>query len=205
MEKLILIQSELKAPKAQFNKFGNYAYRNAEDILEALKPLLKKYNCLLTVCDEVIEVGGRIYVKATATFTDDEGKTIDVAAFARESESKKGMDEAQITGAASSYARKYALNGLFLIDDTKDADFINTHGKDEVKVADVSTKGKPQLLPETEAWDKAVKYLAEKEDASVADIEKKYTVSNRQRLIEEALDAKGNSGMSRLKDDLHMQ
>ena len=202
MEKLILIQSELKAPKAQFNKFGNYAYRNAEDILEALKPHLKKHGCLLTVCDEVIEVGGRIYVKATATFTDDEGKSIEVAAFARESESKKGMDEAQITGAASSYARKYALNGLFLIDDTKDADFINTHGKDEVKE---TTKGKPQLLPETEEWAKAVIYLAETEDASVADIEKKYTIPNRQRLIEEAIDMKGGTPMQKLGHDLNLQ
>jgi hypothetical protein len=200
MEKLILIQSELKAPKAQFNKFGNYAYRNAEDILEALKPHLKKHGCLLTVCDEVVEVGGRIYVKATAIFIDDEGKSVEVSAYARESESKKGMDEAQITGAASSYARKYALNGLFLIDDTKDADFINTHGKEEI-----TPKGKPQLLPETEAWDKAVKYLAETEDASIQEIEKKYTIPNRQRLIDEALDMKGNVGMKRLGDDINMQ
>jgi hypothetical protein len=201
MEKLILIQSELKAPKAQFNKFGNYAYRNAEDILEALKPLLKKYNCLLTISDWVQHIGeNRIYVQATATFTDDEGKTIEVTALARESESKKGMDEAQITGAASSYARKYALNGLFLIDDTKDADFINTHGKEEI-----TPKGKPQLLPETEAWDKAVKYLAETEDASIQEIEKKYTIPNRQRLIDEALDMKGNVGMKRLGDDINMQ
>jgi hypothetical protein len=122
MESLKKIQAELKAPKNQFNKFGNYAYRSAEDILEAVKPLLAKYNSMLTISDEIIEVGGRIYVKAQCTFMDDKGSSIITAAYAREPESKKGMDESQITGAASSYARKYALNGMFLIDDNKDAD-----------------------------------------------------------------------------------
>jgi hypothetical protein len=122
VESLKKIQAELKAPKNQFNKFGNYAYRSAEDILEAVKPLLAKYNSMLTISDEIIEVGGRIYVKAQCTFMDDKGSSIITAAYAREPESKKGMDESQITGAASSYARKYALNGMFLIDDNKDAD-----------------------------------------------------------------------------------
>lgn len=122
MESLKKIQAELKAPKNQFNKFGNYAYRSAEDILEAVKPLLAKYNSMLTISDEIVEAGGRIYVKAQCTFMDDKGSSIITAAYAREPESKKGMDESQITGAASSYARKYALNGMFLIDDTKDAD-----------------------------------------------------------------------------------
>jgi len=126
--KLNLIQSELKAPKNQRNTFGNYNYRSAEDILEAVKPLLKKYDCLMTISDTIVEVGGRVYVKATATFLDGDN-TKEVCAFAREEEAKKGMDAAQITGSASSYARKYALNGLFLIDDTKDPDATNDHGK----------------------------------------------------------------------------
>lgn len=121
MKELITIQAKLKAPKGQYNSFGKYNYRNCEDILEAVKPLLEENGATLTLSDEMIEVGGRIYVKATATFQVGD-KTTSVSAFAREPESKKGMDESQITGAASSYARKYALNGLFCIDDTKDAD-----------------------------------------------------------------------------------
>ena len=132
MNKLMEIQSELKAPKGQFNSFGKYAYRNCEDILESVKPLLKKHGCCLFISDEIVEMGGRFYVKATATFIDGDIHT-KATAFAREAADKKGMDEAQITGAASSYARKYALNGLFLIDDTKDADSLNTHGKEEPK------------------------------------------------------------------------
>ena len=125
--KLNLIQSELKAPKNQRNTFGNYNYRSAEDILEAVKPLLLKHECTMTISDTIVEVGGRVYVKATATFLDGDNTT-EVCAFAREEETKKGMDAAQITGSASSYARKYALNGLFLIDDTKDPDATNDHG-----------------------------------------------------------------------------
>lgn len=122
-EKLTTIQTELKAPKSRRNTFGNYNYRSCEDILEATKPLLAANLCSLTLDDEVISVGTRIYVKATATLTDHaEGTSVSTHAFAREAETKKGMDESQITGTASSYARKYALNGLFAIDDTKDAD-----------------------------------------------------------------------------------
>ena len=121
MEALSKIQSELVAPKDLYNKFGNYYYRSAESILEAVKPLLAKYNAQLTVSDEVIVVSDRVYVKATATLTDGK-ETVSVTAFAREPSEKKGMDSSQITGATSSYARKYALNGLFLIDDSKDAD-----------------------------------------------------------------------------------
>ena len=123
---LVFIQSHLKAPKNQFNKFGGYRYRSCEDIMEALKPLLLERNCILTVCDDIIQVGDRVYVKATATLTTSEGVQYSNTAFAREAESKKGMDESQVTGTASSYARKYALNGLFCIDDTKDADALNT-------------------------------------------------------------------------------
>jgi len=125
------IQAELKAPKGQLNKFGNYRYRSAEDIIEAVKPILAKEKTCLIVSDEIVQVGDRIYVKATATLLSDEDNTISAHGWAREEEVKKGMDAAQITGSASSYARKYALNGLFAIDDTKDADATNEH-KDEV-------------------------------------------------------------------------
>ena len=127
-EKLVAIQSSLVAPKSQTNAFGKYKYRSCEDILEALKPLLKEHNLILTLTDDIVEVGGRVYVKACAMLGDGE-TTVPVFAFARESLDKKGMDEAQITGAASSYARKYALNGLFCIDDTKDADTMKPIGQ----------------------------------------------------------------------------
>lgn len=115
------IQAELHAPKGQTNKFGNYNYRSCEDILAAVKPILKEKGATLTISDKIVQKGDRYYVKATAYLHTDTF-TIKVSAYAREQETKKGMDEAQITGAASSYARKYALNGLFAIDDTKDAD-----------------------------------------------------------------------------------
>lgn len=122
-EKLMHIQTELKAPKDQYNDFGKYKYRSAESILEAVKPLLKAYGVSVTLTDEVCEVCGRVYVKSTATLTDSlTGANVAVTAYAREEQTKKGYDEAQLTGACSSYARKYALNGLFLIDDTKDVD-----------------------------------------------------------------------------------
>lgn len=122
-DKLLTIQSELKAPKGQYNSFGNYKYRSCEDILEAVKPLLKANGCVLTITDTVEQVGDRYYIKAEATITDvkTEASKSNIA-YAREAESKTKMDESQITGTASSYARKYALNGLFCIDDTKDAD-----------------------------------------------------------------------------------
>ena len=131
-QKLQGIQTELKAPKGQTNKFGWYRYRSCEDILTALKPLLAQYTCTLAISDDIVEVGGRVYVKATATLAStlcEDDYTINVSGFAREAENKKGMDDAQITGSASSYARKYALNGLFAIDDTKDPDATNDHGK----------------------------------------------------------------------------
>ena len=127
-EKLIKIQSELKAPKGQFNKFGNYNYRNCEDILEALKPILKNVQAVITITDELVNIGDRYYIKSTVTLSDLEGE-ISTTSYAREEETKKGMDASQITGSASSYARKYALNGLFAIDDTKDADATNGHEK----------------------------------------------------------------------------
>ena len=130
LQKLLKVQAELKAPKSQFNKFGGYKFRSCEDILEAVKPLLEKQKLVMTLTDELVEIAGRFYVKATATIFDAETdnivtNSICTESFAREEESKKGMDGSQITGGASSYARKYALNGLFLIDDTKDADATN--------------------------------------------------------------------------------
>jgi hypothetical protein len=123
-QKLIEIQTELKAPKSQFNKFGGYNYRNCEDILEAVKPLCAKHEIVPLLSDEIVMIGDRFYIKATAKVTDGKDE-ISTTAFARESKDKKGMDESQITGSASSYARKHALNGLFCIDDTKDADFMD--------------------------------------------------------------------------------
>ena len=144
-QKLLSIQTELKAPKNQFNSFGNYNYRSCEDILEAVKPLCKKGNVLLTLSDTIKHVGERYYVEATATLYDVETDgCISVSAYAREEETKKGMDSSQITGAASSYARKYALNGLFNIDDTKDSDSTN-EGEGKHK-----TSPKPKAEPKND-------------------------------------------------------
>lgn len=122
MKELLSIQSELKVPKSQYNSFGKYKYRSCEDILEAVKPLLKQHGCMLNLCDEIVCIGDRYYVKSSATIVNESGESEVSTAYAREDQDKKGMDGAQITGTASSYARKYALNGLFCIDDTKDAD-----------------------------------------------------------------------------------
>jgi len=125
MKELITIQSTLKAPKTQYNTFGGYKYRKAEDILEAVKPLLAKQKCTLIITDDIVMVGSRIYVKATATIKNEKGEYETSTGWAREEETKKGMDGSQITGASSSYARKYALNGLFAIDDNADSDTTN--------------------------------------------------------------------------------
>jgi len=166
MKELIAIQSELNAPKTLLNKFGGYHYRSAETILEALKPLLKKYNCLMTISDDVVIVGDRYYVKSIVTLCNAEGKEISVTGYAREEESKKGMDGSQITGASSSYARKYALNGMFAIDDTKDSDATNDGKEDD---------GKPWLNRNTPQFDAAHKYVMD--GGKIADIEKKYKLS----------------------------
>ena len=125
-EKLLSVQTKLKAPKGNYNSFGGYSYRSAEDILEAAKPLLAEQGLLLTLSDELVLIGDRFYVKASAAISDGDDQLF-VSAYAREPQDKKGMDGSQITGTASSYARKYALNGLFLIDDTKDADTDEYH------------------------------------------------------------------------------
>lgn len=174
-EELSRIQKELKAPKGQFNKFGNYKYRSCEDILEAVKPLLGK--CCLTISDEILLIGDRFYVKATARLALSNDDYIENSALAREALDKKGMDESQITGASSSYARKYALNGLFAIDDTKDADATNTHGQDDFEKAaanemraatNARKKGetaKPKGTLE-ERYNNACKYLMENDGTS---------------------------------------
>ena len=126
IKNLVNIQNELKAPKSNFNSFGKYRYRSAEDILTGVKPLLQKYSCTMTVSDEIVFIGNRFYIKATVMIADEEGNTESVSAFAREDESKKGMDGSQITGTASSYAGKRALGNLFAIDDTKDSDALPT-------------------------------------------------------------------------------
>ena len=159
-EKLIAIQSELKAPKSQYNNFGKYAYRNCEDILESLKPLLKEHKSTIYISDEIVTVLERFYVKATVTFIDAEtGEKIINTAYAREEEDKKGMDGSQVTGSSSSYARKYALNGMFAIDDTKDSDFTNT-----------TTKGDNPGL--SEAQIKRLLAIANKVNISADDVKK---------------------------------
>ena len=151
-DRLVEIQSSLKAPKGQYNSFGKYKYRSAEDILEAVKPILRAQNCKLIIWDEIVQVGERIYVKATATISDDT-QSLSVCAFAREEDEKKGMDASQVTGAASSYARKYALNGLFAIDDTKDADALNvTKEYTESKADPVPAKMVMPDCPEDIYW-----------------------------------------------------
>ena len=138
-QRILNAQTELKSPKGQFNSFGKYKYRSAEDILEAVKPVNAKHGLLMTITDDIVQIGERYYIKATATLSDVESdETVSVKAFAREPLDKRGMDSPQITGTASSYARKYALNGLYLIDDTKDAD------TDEYKQAQNNVKKAPK-------------------------------------------------------------
>lgn len=164
IQKLNVIQTKLKAPKNQWNDFGKYNYRNCEDILESVKPLLNETRTSLTLSDEMISVGNRNYVKATATLYDNESDTvIEVTANAREEETKKGMDGSQITGSASSYARKYALNGLFAIDDTKDADSQNNEQRAQEPPKKPVQKAKqdvpfPEVPQETKS-DKLLKAL----------------------------------------------
>lgn len=168
-EKLLKAQVELKAPKGQYNSFGKYKYRSCEDILEALKPVLDKLKLTLFIKDDVIEVNARNYVKATIILVNTEkpDEIIETSALAREEREKKGMDGSQITGASSSYARKYALNGMFMIDDTKDSDSTNTHGKEETKTDEEkkqaflnSKEGMIERLKESLSSDKLKKVLS---------------------------------------------
>ena len=167
ISKLVKVQNELKAPKSQYNSFGKYSYRNAEDIFEAAKPICFKYGLFLSISDEVIEVGGALFVESTATITDGE-KSFNVKAQAGLDLNRKGMDKAQASGASSSYARKYALGGLFLLDDTKDADATNTHGKGPQKAV-----AKPQLKINSEAYLKAIQAVTNKQ-VTIAQVKAKY-------------------------------
>ena len=167
ISKLVKIQNELKAPKSQYNSFGKYSYRNAEDIFEAAKPLAFQHGLFLSISDEVIEVGGALFVESTATITDGE-KSFFVKAQAGLDLNRKGMDKAQASGASSSYARKYALGGLFLLDDTKDADATNTHGKAPAKAV-----AKPQLKINSEAYLKAIQAVTNKQ-VTIAQVKAKY-------------------------------
>ena len=175
MEKLIKIQSELKAPKNQRNNFGKYNYRSCEDILEAVKPLLTKYKCTLTVSDEVREVCGLVFVEATAIISDGENQ-VHVKAQAGIDANRKGMDIAQSFGSSSSYARKYALNGLFLIDDTEDADATNTHGKSEKPIPKSEPKKKEIKLGD-EGY-KAIKKFYQEGKITEDKIKQNYIISD---------------------------
>lgn len=184
-EKLLNIQNELKAPKNQYNKFGGYNYRSCEDILEAVKPLLAKYKATLTINDDIVMVGERIYVKAdVALINIEDGRIIHNVAFAREEDIKKGMDGSQITGASSSYARKYALNGLFLIDDTKDSDATNTHGKDTKKLTDEQYDTICDLFDE-KAMPAMLKYFNVNNVSDLTEEQAKKAIAQRKKTLEE--------------------
>ena len=150
-EKLMQVQTQLKAPKGQFNTFGNYKYRSCEDILEGLKPLLAEVKATLTLTDKILQIGERFYIEATAIFTDTElGAKVEVSGLARENATQKGMNDAQITGSVSSYARKYSLNGLFCIDDTKDADTLDNSTTDKPIKPIETPKGKKDIETPTD-------------------------------------------------------
>ena len=170
MKELLQIQNELKAPKGQYNSFGKYKYRSCEDILEAVKPLCVKYGVIITLSDEIVQVGERYYIKATANLSKEGCSDVSVTAYARETLEKKGMDDSQITGTASSYARKYALNGLFCIDDTKDAD------TDEyVKKTKAGAKGDTS---DKEAWREKVIETAKAKGIDMKEVAKDYKLNS---------------------------
>lgn len=180
-EALVYIQTELNAPKNLFNKFGGYKYRNLEGITDALKPFLKETDCTFIISDNMVELNGRFYIVADATLTDSNGEERKATGWAREAENKKGMDEAQITGSSSSYARKYAANGLFAIDDTKDPDHTNKHGKDDTPKTPTAPKpdskestkentNKPKLSDER--FQKILKALKDDYGKHIGDVKK---------------------------------
>lgn len=185
IEKLAAIQQELVAPKSQFNAFGKYNYRSCEDILEGLKPCLKKVGAAVTITDEVVQIGDRYYIKATAILWDSENGRISNAAYAREEEIKKGMDASQVTGATSSYARKYALNGLFCIDDVKDADTRDNRqqaAKEEQKAEQDQKKIENMTISDIKV--KALLSRCEKEGVDPGKIIKLYKVKSIEELTE---------------------
>lgn len=177
-EKLNLIQTTLNAPKNLYNSFGKYSYRNLEGILAGVKPLLKDTGCTFVLSDDMVEVGGRIYVRSCASISYG-GETIESYGWAREEESKKGMDASQLTGSTSSYARKYAANGLFAIDDTIDADGYNTHGKDEVTKPNNSTT--PTSKKPTISDLSKVKDALKKDREATLNMLEKYDITTEQR------------------------
>jgi hypothetical protein len=179
------IQQELKAPKNQLNKFGNYNYRSLEDILEAVKPILGKLDCSLIISDEVVNIGDRYYIKATAKLYTKDKIIAENTAYARESESKKGMDESQITGATSSYARKYCLNGLFAIDDTKDADATNTHDKQEPIEKKPEAKAESKANTASDNQLELIRKLATEKGVPLPLIIKEYNVASLPKLTPE--------------------
>ena len=173
-EKLAAIQQELIAPKNQFNKFGNYSYRSCEDILEGLKPCLKKVNAAVKISDEILQIGDRYYIKATANLIDCEsGESISNTALAREEDSKKGMDSSQLTGSTSSYARKYALNGLFCIDDVKDADSRDNSARDTKQNKDIATSEADRIAKVNE-----VMFALKEKDIDVEIVKRLYKVDD---------------------------
>jgi hypothetical protein len=183
MKELIAIQTELKAPKNQFNAFGKYKYRSCEDILEALKPYLKKYNCMMTISDEIKSTGNVIYCESIVSLTLPDGIVIKTTACAGIEPNRKGMDIAQSFGSSSSYSRKYALSGLFLLDDTADSDSTNTHDKIiENKIKKIS------IVENSPAWNQAVLKLS-KGEITLLDIEAKCELTEEQRikLMEQAI------------------
>lgn len=177
MDTLKAIQSELKVPKGNYNDYGRYSYRNCEDILEAVKPLCAKHDCVLTLTDRILVIGERYYVEATATLKTPRN-VFETKACAREEEKKKGMDASQITGAASSYARKYALNGLFCIDDTKDADA----SKAENRKVDDTDGGSNKINTITEFQVDEVVSILDKHHKSVEDMCKYFKVNSVEEL-----------------------
>lgn len=184
MKELIEIQKKLKAPKGQYNSFGKYKYRSAEDILEAVKPLCHEKNCTLTLSDEMVNIGERYYIKATAKITNGTEDVV-VSAYAREDETKKGMDGSQITGTASSYARKYALNGLFCIDDTKDADTDEYKRQSTGNSKKESQKAAPKFS--REELETKIVALCDAKRVDVAEICKKVKVGSLEELNDDRL------------------
>lgn len=179
--KLRCVQRDLKAPKNQYNSFGKYRYRSCEDILEGVKPILQEFGCTIVLSDTIEQIGDRFYVKATATFYDSEtGESVSNTAYARESDDKKGMDASQITGTASSYARKYALNGLLLIDDTKDADTDENHNEAVGRSRSEAAK-KGQATKEQNAVDNANQTISEKDLKVLIELMKKKGISPDQK------------------------
>lgn len=185
MKELIEIQKKLKAPKGQYNSFGKYKYRSAEDILEAVKPLCHENNCTLILSDTLENIGDRYYIKATVAITNGT-ETVSVSAYAREDETKKGMDGSQITGTASSYARKYALNGLFCIDDTKDADTDEYKRQSTGNSKKESQKAAPKFS--REELETKIVALCDAKRVDVAEICKKVKVGSLEELTDDRLE-----------------